>query len=117
MSDSDEQTEEERALRERLLTDASALVAYLRKRLPQSADASASLPASISRARAAAVLAPLYALSGHPYLLFTRRTTQLRKHSGEVSLPGGSRDPGDDSLLMTALRESYEELALDLTRI
>jgi 8-oxo-dGTP pyrophosphatase MutT (NUDIX family) len=117
MSEIDERTQDESALRERLLTDAPALVAYLRERLPPSVAAGEPLPAGVSGARAAAVLAPLYALSGHPYLLFTRRTTQLRKHSGEISLPGGSRDPGDDSLLMTALRESYEELALDVTRI
>jgi 8-oxo-dGTP pyrophosphatase MutT (NUDIX family) len=104
------------ALRERLLKDAPALAAYLRDHLPASPPAVAA-PLAPGLAREAAVLAPLYALSGHPYLLFTRRTTQLRKHSGEISFPGGSRDPGDAALLMTALRESYEELALDLTRI
>ena len=117
MSDIDEQTRDASALRERLLTDASELVAYLRNRLPDPALDGASLSPTLARARAAAVLAPIYALSGRPYLLFTRRTAQLRKHSGEISLPGGSRDPGDDSLLMTALRESHEELALDVTRI
>jgi 8-oxo-dGTP pyrophosphatase MutT (NUDIX family) len=116
MSELDEQTQDAGALRERLLTDASSLVAYLRDRLLQSAEDTALSSPGVG-ARAAAVLAPLYALSGRPYLLFTRRTTQLRKHSGEISLPGGSRDPGDDSLLMTALRESYEELALDPARI
>lgn len=117
MSEVDEQTQEDSALRERLLTDAPALVAYLRAHLANSAAGDAPLSPTFGRARAAAVLAPLYALSGHPYLLFTRRTAHLRKHSGEISLPGGSRDPGDASLLMTALRESHEELALDLTRI
>jgi 8-oxo-dGTP pyrophosphatase MutT (NUDIX family) len=117
MNDIDEQTRAASALRERLLTDASALVAFLRNRLLDPTLDGAALSATLARARAAAVLAPLYALSGHPYLLFTRRTAQLRKHSGEISLPGGSRDQGDDSLLMTALRESHEELALDVTRI
>ena len=115
MSDSDELTREAGAQRERLLTDAPALVAYLRNHLP--AFPAGGAPPTSPVVREAAVLAPLYALSGHPYLLFTRRTTQLRKHSGEISFPGGSRDPGDDTLLMTALRESYEELALDVKRI
>ena len=106
--------QEARALREWLLNDAPALAAYLRDHLPTTPAAAPVTPAC---GREAAVLAPLYALSGRPYLLFTRRTTQLRKHSGEISFPGGSRDPGDDTLLMTALRESYEELAFDLTRI
>jgi 8-oxo-dGTP pyrophosphatase MutT (NUDIX family) len=115
MSDSDELTREAGALRERLLTDALALTAYLRNHLP--AFPAVGAPPVSSVAREAAVLAPLYALSGRPYLLFTRRTTQLRKHSGEISFPGGSRDPGDDTLLITALRESYEELALDVKRV
>jgi 8-oxo-dGTP pyrophosphatase MutT (NUDIX family) len=115
MSNSDDQAREDRALRQRLLTDASALVAYLRRRLPAATTVD-TLPAT-DAAREAAVLAPLYALSGRPYLLFTRRTTQLRQHGGEISLPGGSRDPGDDTLLMTALRETYEELALDVARV
>lgn len=117
MSEPADHTPEALAARERLLTDASALVAHLRARLRGFAAEDAPLGPAVSGMRAAAVLAPVYALSGRPYLLFTRRTTQLRKHSGEISLPGGSRDPEDDSLLTTALRESHEELALDVTRI
>jgi 8-oxo-dGTP pyrophosphatase MutT (NUDIX family) len=115
MSDSDDLTREAGALRERLLTDAPALVAYLRNHLP--AFPAVGAPPVSPIVREAAVLAPLYALTGRPHLLFTRRTTQLRKHSGEISFPGGSRDPVDDTLLMTALRESYEELALDVQQV
>jgi 8-oxo-dGTP pyrophosphatase MutT (NUDIX family) len=68
-------------------------------------------------ARHAAVLAPLYARDGEPWLLFTRRATGLSRHSGEISFPGGSRDPGDASLAHTALRETHEELALDTSRV
>jgi 8-oxo-dGTP pyrophosphatase MutT (NUDIX family) len=31
-----------------------------------------------------------------------------------MAFPGGREDPGDESLLATAIRETYEELALDL---
>ena len=68
-------------------------------------------------ARHAAVLAPLYARDGAPWLLFTRRATGLPRHSGEISFPGGARDPGDTSLAHTALRETHEELALDASRV
>ena len=68
-------------------------------------------------ARHAAVLAPLYARDGEPWLLFTRRATGLSRHSGEISFPGGKRDATDPTLAHTALRESREELALDASRV
>lgn len=48
-----------------------------------------------------------------PHLVLTRRTTALRRHSGQISLPGGRYDPDDGSLLRTALRETEEELGVD----
>jgi len=47
-----------------------------------------------------------------PYLVLTRRTAALRRHSGQISLPGGRHDPEDGSLLRTALRETDEELGV-----
>ncbi len=102
--------------RDRLLTDADALVPYLRGRLAANS-AQDPLLHSQPQARAAAVLAPLYAVDGRPHLLFTRRTAHLRSHSGEISFPGGGYDLSDSSLETTALREAQEELALDPARI
>lgn len=48
-----------------------------------------------------------------PHLVLTRRTEALRRHSGQISLPGGRFDPEDGSLLRTALREACEELGVD----
>jgi 8-oxo-dGTP pyrophosphatase MutT (NUDIX family) len=59
------------------------------------------------------VLAPLYEHDGEVHMVFTRRAQHLRSHRGEVSFPGGGHDPGDDDLVATALRESWEETALD----
>ncbi len=63
--------------------------------------------------RASAVLAPLYERDGELYVVLTRRTWELRSHSGEVSFPGGRQDDGDIDLWHTALREAHEEIALD----
>jgi len=63
--------------------------------------------------RASAVLAPLYEHDGELFVILTRRTWNLRSHSGEVSFPGGRQDDADADLWHTALRESQEEIALD----
>jgi 8-oxo-dGTP pyrophosphatase MutT (NUDIX family) len=78
------------------------------------------LAAAVARARppgdpvAAAVLAPLYLVGAarEPHLVLTRRRSDLRRHAGEISFPGGRRDPGDPDLAATALREAEEEIGL-----
>ena len=60
----------------------------------------------------AAVMVLLYEHSGHEHLLFQVRTHHVEHHKGEISLPGGARDPDDDSLLVTALRETEEEIGV-----
>jgi 8-oxo-dGTP pyrophosphatase MutT (NUDIX family) len=63
-------------------------------------------------AKDAAVLVPLYAdAAGELHAVFTRRRHDLRRHAGEISFPGGRRDPGE-ALLDTALREAEEEIGL-----
>ena len=59
------------------------------------------------------VLVLLYEHGGEPWVVLTRRAWHLRHHAGEVSFPGGRREPGDDDLWATALREASEEISLD----
>ncbi len=47
-----------------------------------------------------------------PHAVFTKRRTDLRRHAGEISFPGGRRDPEDADLRETALREAEEEIGL-----
>jgi 8-oxo-dGTP pyrophosphatase MutT (NUDIX family) len=59
----------------------------------------------------AAVLVPMHGWPDHPGLVFTERRSDLKRHAGEISFPGGRRD-GDESLIDTALREAEEEIGL-----
>lgn len=63
-------------------------------------------------ARQGAVLILLYPDGDDLRLPLTVRSDRLPNHRGEVSLPGGATDPGDDGPAMTALRECYEELGV-----
>ena len=57
------------------------------------------------------MLAPLIE-APEPALVFTVRSSDLSRHAGEISFPGGLQDPGEH-LRDTALREAYEEIGLD----
>jgi 8-oxo-dGTP pyrophosphatase MutT (NUDIX family) len=50
------------------------------------------------------------------YLLLRRATNPADPWSGHFALPGGRRDVQDADLLETAIREAYEECAIELKR-
>ena len=60
------------------------------------------------------MLVPLFLEPGfdEPQIVLTKRRADLRRHPGEISFPGGRRDPGDANLRETALREAEEEIGL-----
>ena len=62
--------------------------------------------------RRAAVLVLFYrAADGELRIVLTRRTDRLESHSGQISFPGGSMDPGEDARA-AAKREALEELGI-----
>jgi 8-oxo-dGTP pyrophosphatase MutT (NUDIX family) len=60
----------------------------------------------------AAVLAAVVEREADHYLLFTKRADHLGEHAGQMSFPGGGREPSDTDLRATALREAEEEIGL-----
>ena len=50
----------------------------------------------------------------NPEIIFTQRSTRVSTHSGEVSFPGGKWEEGDSNLYETSLRESNEEINLNI---
>ena len=71
--------------------------------------------------RIAAVMLLLYqhaSSGGRPgiNLVLTRRHQRLTKHAGQISLPGGRQDEGE-SLRTTAVRETSEEIGVNVEDI
>lgn len=67
-------------------------------------------------ARPSAVLVLLADGPDGAEVLLTRRTMQLSSHRGEVSCPGGRLDSGE-SYEEAAVRETWEEVGIDRSRI
>ena len=65
----------------------------------------------------AATLMPLIHTENGLEMLLTRRSLQLKKHSGQISFPGGRVDKEDTSAAHTALRETFEEIGVPDTQI
>ncbi len=51
------------------------------------------------------------------HIVLTKRRADLRRHAGEISFPGGRRDPEDATLRDTALREAEEEIGLSRSQV
>jgi 8-oxo-dGTP pyrophosphatase MutT (NUDIX family) len=65
----------------------------------------------------ASVLVPIVSRPEGLNVVFTRRTTHLKAHAGQVSFPGGRAEPGDATPEFTALREAQEEIGLAPDRV
>lgn len=63
------------------------------------------------------MLVPLLRSHGDLHILFTERPKHLKHHAGQISFPGGGREPKDVNPLFTALREAEEELGIPPSKV
>jgi len=69
-----------------------------------------------SDARIAAGLLLVYPGDRGASIPLTVRASHLKRHAGQISLPGGATDAGE-TLVQAALREAYEEIGVDPARV
>jgi 8-oxo-dGTP pyrophosphatase MutT (NUDIX family) len=62
--------------------------------------------------RDAAVLIAVTDDATEPRVILTKRSANLRKHTGQIAFPGGGIDADDDGPVAAALREAEEEIGL-----
>ena len=63
------------------------------------------------------VLVPLFQKKGETRILLTKRTDKVEQHKGQISFPGGAFDYRDLDCLTTALRETEEEIGLEMDSV
>jgi len=71
-------------------------------------------PKHDGKSKLASVLVIIYGFE--PKLLMIKKSNELKNHGGEIAFPGGKWDEEDKDLLDTALRETKEEIGLDILR-
>jgi 8-oxo-dGTP pyrophosphatase MutT (NUDIX family) len=81
-----------------------------------STSSSASSVGLEQRERPAAVLIAAFEERDDARIILTRRSSSLRRHPGEISLPGGSIEE-DELPRDAALREASEEISLDTAKV
>lgn len=64
-----------------------------------------------------AVLVPLICQDDKLHVLFEVRSATLNRQPGEICFPGGRIEPGDESSLAAAIRETTEELGISENQI
>lgn len=67
--------------------------------------------------RIASVLILLYPYNGTVRTVFIQRPDYNGVHSGQISFPGGRKEPSDSDIIETALREAKEEIGADPSEI
>ena len=78
---------------------------------------SGSISAQVDRSKKTKLAAVLVIIYGNkPHVIMTERPKTMDHHAGEISFPGGRWQESDQDLLSTAIRETGEEMGVEITR-
>ena len=64
--------------------------------------------------RLASVLIIIY--GKNPFIIMTKRSRKIKRHAGEIAFPGGNWVEKDGDFITTAIRETKEELDLEVSK-
>ncbi|MGN7613015.1 NUDIX hydrolase [Magnetococcales bacterium HHB-1] len=95
----------------------SGLCAYTKIKKKLQHHTSTPSPIIEHTATDAAVLIPLFNHQSQCHLRLIQRTTTVSKHKGQIAFPGGKVDSEDTDHIMTALRETEEEIGIESNRV
>ncbi len=66
----------------------------------------------VANLRPSAVMLIIYPKNEGYSILLNKRSEEVEHHKGEISFPGGAKDPEDNTMLDVALRETHEEMGI-----
>ena len=66
------------------------------------------------KVRESAVAVILFEKSNELHCTLIQRPNYEGTHSGQISFPGGKKEPSDNDLLITSMREAFEEIGVEL---
>jgi len=85
------------------------------KMLPSSRKLKAE-PQELKNAKHSGVMLLLFSAENELHTLLIKRTEHMKHHAGQVAMPGGRVEPGE-TVLESALRETWEEIGIDSASI
>lgn len=73
-------------------------------------------PSPMKEFKFAAVMITIHFTNRNPNVILIKRTRLLKNHAGEISFPGGNFMKVDIDMLETAIRETSEEVGINIKR-